>query len=568
MLPGTELRKRFKALFLIAGSLWFATVIMILFLVSMACATVFESTHGTEQAMVNFYKSMWFVALLLLLGINIFSAMVSRYPFSRRQIGFVLTHSSILVILLGALVTKHFGIEGQMAVGEGQTVWEFPIQRETLTVVRQGTQVRSTADMPFKVISLDNLQIKIEKNLSDSTMVQQVLDDNPVTQTAIEVSLSESGRDNPIWIFANSPSGVASEVIRYQEISDQKELNRVLNPPPTTKPSSQGIVDVGYKGSAFKIPLEESMNKAVKIGNTGLSLRVLRYMPHATVGAKNQITNLSDKPVNPAIEVEITGREGTEKRLAFARFPDFSSMHQKKEIFAGLKITFLQTVEMDQEFPIEIVSDSDRQIYVRFHYNSASIPFQKIIPGTPLPTPWAGQKFTILRRFDHARTNGLVVPVNPVRPDRQPAILVKIESPKQTSELWLQKNSPTTSLVDGRKYEFIYQDKGQPLGFGLTLDRFKIGYYPGGHQPRSFESHVTVQEANTGLTQSQVISMNHPMSYGGYTLYQSSYNQGEGKTVSVLSVSRDPGQPIVFIGYFGVMTGMLLVLIRKRRQEN
>jgi cytochrome c biogenesis protein ResB len=57
--------------------------------------------------------------------------------------------------------------------------------------------------------------------------------------------------------------------------------------------------------------------------------------------------------------------------------------------------------------------------------------------------------------------------------------------------------------------------------------------------------------------------MNHPVSYGAYTLYQSSYQRGGERLVSILSVSWDPGKPVVFAGYIGLMIGMLLVLIRK-----
>ena len=38
------------------------------------------------------------------------------------------------------------------------------------------------------------------------------------------------------------------------------------------------------------------------------------------------------------------------------------------------------------------------------------------------------------------------------------------------------------------------------------------------------------------------------------------YHQEEDQTISILSVSRDPGQPIVFLGYIAMMCGMLVVL--------
>ncbi|MBI4578939.1 MAG: cytochrome c biogenesis protein CcsA, partial [Planctomycetes bacterium] len=108
-----------------------------------------------------------------------------------------------------------------------------------------------------------------------------------------------------------------------------------------------------------------------------------------------------------------------------------------------------------------------------------------------------------------------------------------------------------------------------PLGFEVRLDKFRVGRYPGSGQPRSFESHVTFIDAGGG-EQGRVISMNNPAKFGRYRLFQSSYQQGRsGPATSVLSVSWDPGQPIVFAGYIGVIAAMLYVLgTRVRGKKN
>jgi hypothetical protein len=60
--------------------------------------------------------------------------------------------------------------------------------------------------------------------------------------------------------------------------------------------------------------------------------------------------------------------------------------------------------------------------------------------------------------------------------------------------------------------------------------------------------------------------MNQPTSHGGYTLYQSSYREQDGREASILSVAWDPGQLIVFAGYVGLGIGMFWVLIQRMRQ--
>lgn len=116
------------------GSLWFAAVLLMLLLVAMACATIYETTHGTKQAAEAFYHNWWFKVLLCLLGVNVLASVLVRYPFSHRQIGFILTHTGILITLWGAQVTHTLGTDGQVAIAEGQSVTALCVAFETLTV--------------------------------------------------------------------------------------------------------------------------------------------------------------------------------------------------------------------------------------------------------------------------------------------------------------------------------------------------------------------------------------------------------------------------------------------------
>ncbi|MEK7325707.1 MAG: hypothetical protein AAB217_10680, partial [Chloroflexota bacterium] len=65
------------------ASLWVGAVFLVLILVVLACGTLYESAHGTEQALAAFYMSRWFHGLLALLGVNVFVALALRFPFTR-----------------------------------------------------------------------------------------------------------------------------------------------------------------------------------------------------------------------------------------------------------------------------------------------------------------------------------------------------------------------------------------------------------------------------------------------------------------------------------------------------
>lgn len=131
------------------GSLWLAVLLLVLLATAMACATVYESTRGTEYALARFYKSWWFIGLEGLLALNSLAAILARLPLSVRQFGFLLTHLSILVVLAGAFITWKWSIDGQVALQNGETTETMLLNRDTLlfenTADGQGLEVDLSA---------------------------------------------------------------------------------------------------------------------------------------------------------------------------------------------------------------------------------------------------------------------------------------------------------------------------------------------------------------------------------------------------------------------------------------
>lgn len=98
------------------------------------------------------------------------------------------------------------------------------------------------------------------------------------------------------------------------------------------------------------------------------------------------------------------------------------------------------------------------------------------------------------------------------------------------------------------------------LPFAVKLEAFEIDYYPGTRRPAMFRSRVVVEDKAAGRTVPAVIQMNQELAYGGYRFFQSSYRQEPNREATILSVSKDPGQPIVFVGYIVLLVGMSTVL--------
>ncbi len=100
------------------GSLKLAVVLISVITCVLIAATLVEAKYSTELAVNLFYGSWWFSSLLFLLSLNVISSALVRYPWSRRQYGFLMTHSGIVIILIGAIVGLLGGREGYITLSE------------------------------------------------------------------------------------------------------------------------------------------------------------------------------------------------------------------------------------------------------------------------------------------------------------------------------------------------------------------------------------------------------------------------------------------------------------------
>lgn len=98
-----------------------ATLYIALFALSIGVATFIENDFGTSSAQKFIYKTGWFELLLLLFSGSIVYNIVQFRMVQQKKWALLLFHAAILVILLGALITRYFSYEGVMHIRENAT---------------------------------------------------------------------------------------------------------------------------------------------------------------------------------------------------------------------------------------------------------------------------------------------------------------------------------------------------------------------------------------------------------------------------------------------------------------
>jgi cytochrome c biogenesis protein ResB len=119
---------------------------------------------------------------------------------------------------------------------------------------------------------------------------------------------------------------------------------------------------------------------------------------------------------------------------------------------------------------------------------------------------------------------------------------------------------PQPVMIGDRTITLDYSWKRHDLGFAVALKDFREITYPGITMAQSFESDVVVTSPERQFDRQ--ISMNHPLKFQGYKIFQSSFQRGE-KETSIFSVANDPGVPVVYTGFLILILGFILIFFVK-----
>lgn len=117
-----------------------------------------------------------------------------------------------------------------------------------------------------------------------------------------------------------------------------------------------------------------------------------------------------------------------------------------------------------------------------------------------------------------------------------PAIQVEL-SGKDVKTFWVFARFPDIHTEKGADFSFIYNWVGR--------------------RPKDFISEVTVLKEGKEIMKKD-IRVNEPLSFGGYTFFQSSYDS-EGLNWSGLQVGKDPGVPVVYSGFILLILGLVII---------
>ena len=123
------------------------TILTVVLIVVMAAGTVVEKYHGSDYAISHVYGSWWFIGLWAIGAIGMLASLFMHKTWNSPVM--CLLHVSVLLILLGALLTKLTGQHGEMTLQPGVANHYFQMEKKGDTC---------DVELPF-TLTLDHFEV-------------------------------------------------------------------------------------------------------------------------------------------------------------------------------------------------------------------------------------------------------------------------------------------------------------------------------------------------------------------------------------------------------------------------
>lgn len=96
-------------------------VLLLVFATAIGVATFIENDYGTPASKALVFNTRWFELVIVLLGINLIGNIFKYKMFRKEKLAVLTFHLSLIIIIIGAGITRYISFEGSMHIREGQT---------------------------------------------------------------------------------------------------------------------------------------------------------------------------------------------------------------------------------------------------------------------------------------------------------------------------------------------------------------------------------------------------------------------------------------------------------------
>lgn len=554
------------------ASLWLTITILLVMVGILIAANVFSGYDVTVGSLRrDWYGSWWFLPLMGLLMANFVACTIKRKPWKFWQWGFLVTHSGVFTLMVGAAVSFQFKIYGDMRIQEGGRAGEFEVEGERELIVRAGGQqvrvpfalnpyVASRPRRPHAVPGT-GMVLYLDEHLPNVAR-DEIYEPAPGGRfdvVDLRVKFGDSAEERT-FLRAGSVNG--NSLLQFAYLGEEPDVYRNL----LDAAGEQGTLHLVIDGQSADLDVASSLGREITVGSRTVVIR--RFLPAFTIGAGGEPENdPRGGEANPAVVFDVTRDGKATTWYAFTIRPDVSPM-PKGSMRHGEPADFEAALRYAPRESLVWIFALEGGLGYVVTSRTGRHEGGPLAPGARVRHPFmpaAGMTchFGVEQRIRNAAPTVLPEPPRKGMP-MNPAVRVRLSKAPDQSEAWIQLYQTVTFDLAGERttVEFVPKTYTE-LGFDVTLVDFRHLKHEGSGRSMKFESDLRITDRDTKDTVSGTTGVNYPFDYRGWVFYQSAYDESRQPPTSILQVSHDPGKRMLYLGFIMVVSGTLFMFFLK-----
>ena len=559
------------------GSLNFALVLLATIAIACAIATFAESGFSAKIARAYVYKNPLFLFWLVALCVNLFAVTLTRWPWEKRHVGFIVTHYGIITLLIGAVIGMQFGFEGNVTLNKNAP----PLSR--VTTSRSVVWLDSSADAAYYIKDFDAETTKPSERKPRSFPVPRtnltiVADDfSPNLVRIPQLVASDAPEAGPAALLKLTSSMVGQSLEVPLTLADGKPAEEdffgmakiTFHPtlPAVGEARDRETQMVFAKFAPVVQPGAVSTGVSVRLSEDGEKITILSP---SGVGATYRRAEILGQPITEAGATVVVEKYWPDFAMENGRPTNRSEAPNNPAALVRISQATADTK------PVLEVAPAEKGIQYQLRRGGQVYASGQAAVGESFSLGWADWQATVAEALPKAVVSREVHP-GPELPKGAQGIpgfrahLVSADG-KRGPDKWIESGQ-LVSFTDGRiDVRVGYGLEPQTLPFSIRLVNFEVPRDEGTDTPADFRASVEFRDAKTGATKTGLARMNHPASFPGtlsanltginYKFSQAEWNPRD-LDETTLQVLYDPGWMLKWIGSLAICVGIAIMFYWK-----
>lgn len=275
----------------------------------------------------------------------------------------------------------------------------------------------------------------------------------PGQETAAKLLIEGTNLKQDIWLSSGDParqsisSRIGSITIkRLHDINNAEKLMREI-----AHPEAVGILTCWTEEGTPPFECVVKVSETISVPGSRYKVNILKYLPHYSIDTETKkVVSQSQKPVNPAVKVEINDGKNTSEHWLWAKFP--ATPHNEQKLPLRMRFTDFDLGGTTGKYILAVAGEKKQWL---LSLNRGEKNIERAVPGRSYP--FADREFSF--RIEKIIEGAIVKTdwANGSEKLLHPAVITTIKENGTSNQAVLELNKPVHKKIKSGTLVMLYR---------------------------------------------------------------------------------------------------------------